>query len=438
MKREYLLRLIIPVVGVSSLTILTLLYIIDFKDYYRVLATLGVPVPSYPFIDWEFIGASVKCWSQGIDVYVADPCDVINRVYDYSPLWLRVIFIPADRIWTNPIGIGMVLGFVFSLFWLVRPANWGEAIVFVMACTSTVVLFCLERGNVDVIIFIMMVVAGVLSTKRLGIRLLSYGIILLAGLLKFYPLIAFWTAFRERQRTFLLIAGVAGFIVIAFYIKFREEMIVAWRNIPHVGFGATDLPFGAPAMVTRLFPGLQALERVAFLPYALMGILLILTVIQVIRLVREGGLGAAFGAMPEQAAVFLVIGAALMAGCFFAGQSVGYRAVHFIFVVAGLVVMRRTASDDTATRAMLAWTTAMVIFLMWEPAIRPAGPEDISSLALWRYTLFWFIDQLIWWRVMAVLLAILAIFTARSEFVSTLRLRGELFEVLKPVTLKRN
>jgi hypothetical protein len=100
--------------------------------------------------------------------------------------------------------------------------------------------------------------------------------------------------------------------------------------------------------------------------------------------------------------------------------------------------MHRTASDDTATRAMLAWTTAMVIFLMWEPAIRPAGPEDVSSLALWRYTLFWFIDQLIWWRVMAVLLAVLAIFTARSEFVSTLRLRGELFEVLKPVTLKRN
>ena len=431
------MRLIIPVVGVSSLTILTILYLIDYKNDYRVLATLGVPVPSYPFIDWEFIGASVKCWSEGINVFVADPCDVINRVYDYSPLWLRAIFIPTDRIWTNPIGIGMVLGFVLSLFWLVRPANWGEAIVFVMACTSTVVLFCLERGNVDVIIFIMMVVAGLLRTKRPGIRLLSYGVILLAGLLKFYPLIAFWTAFRERQRTFLLIAGAAGVIVIAFYIKFREEMTVAWRNIPHVGFGATDLPFGAPAMVTRLFPGLQAIERLAFLPYALMGILLILTVMQVIRLVRDGGLGAAFGAMPEQAAVFLVIGAALMVGCFFAGQSIGYRAVHFVFVVAGFVVMRRTAAD-TATRAMLAWTTAMVIFLMWEPAIRPAGPEDVSGLALWRYTLFWLIDQLFWWRVMAVLLAVLAIFTGRSELVTALRFRGELFEVLKPVTLKRN
>lgn len=61
---------------------------------------------------------------------------------------------------------------------------------------------------------------------------------------------------------------------------------------------------------------------------------------------------------------------------------------------------------------------------MWEPAIRPAGPEDVSGLALWRYTLFWLIDQLFWWRVMAVLLAVLAIFTWRSELVTALRFRA--------------
>jgi hypothetical protein len=81
-----------------------------------------------------------------------------------------------------PIGLVLVLTFLLSLFWVVEPVNWRELIIFALACTSSMVVFALERGNTDIVIFIMLVVAGVLSTGPLAKRILSYALMLLARL----------------------------------------------------------------------------------------------------------------------------------------------------------------------------------------------------------------------------------------------------------------
>jgi hypothetical protein len=41
----------------------------------------------------------------------------------------------------------------------------------------------------------------------------------------------------------------------------------------------------------------------------------------------------AFASLTRPERVFLVIGSAVIAGCFFAGQSIGYRGVYFLLVV---------------------------------------------------------------------------------------------------------
>lgn len=437
MDNKKVLRSILPLMGLIFLAVIAALYVVDFKDYYRVLATLGVPIPNYPFIDWEYIGAGIKCWSEGINVYVTDPCDVAHRVQDLSPLWLRAVFIPTGRAWTMPIGIGLVVAYLASLFRVVRPTTWLELIVFALACTSTMALYGLERGNIDIIIFVMVVTAGVLSAGPLTNRLTAYGIILLAGLLKFYPLIALGTALRERPRTFFVIVGTVGLIVLGFCYRFRDELVATLKNIPHVGFGAANLPSDAPAYAARLFPGLQPWQSAASLQHAVLAILLVVTAAWAIRLVRDGGFASAFARMPEQDAIFLVIGAALIVGCFFAGRSIAYRGVHLIFVVVGLVAMRRSA-DDPATRATLTRATMIVIFLMWERVLRPAEPDEVMApgLALWWSILFWFVRELLWWRLAGLLLAVLAIFTIKSEVFTSLR-QHPLFGARKSIPVAR-
>jgi hypothetical protein len=431
------LRYILPLLGLALLAIFAVLYVFDIDAYYGALTTIGIKPFKYPFIDWEYITAGIRCWNNNIDVYIADPCDVMNRPHGYSPLWLRAVFIPTDKAWTMPIGTGIMVAFWLSLFWVVKPANWRELIVFALACTSTMIVYALERGNVDVILFIMLVVAGVLSTGPLASRILSYGLILLAGLLKFYPLIVFLTALRERPRTFFAIAAAAGLIVVGFFYRLRTEMdeMAAFLNKALYGgyayelFGSENLPFGLPRYALRLFPGLEQFAWFTALPVTIMAVLLIVTALQVIRLARNSSLAAAFANMPERDAMFLVIGAALITGCFFAGQSVNYRGVHLIFVVAGLVAMRR-AADARATRASLTRALIIVVFLMWEGLFRQALPHDevagpgLAGLA--PFALFWLIREVLWWRLVALLLGVLAIFSLRSELFAVLQAMGGL------------
>ena len=343
------MRYIVPLLGLMLLAIFSVIYLADTEAYSRALKVWGIIPFTYPFLDWEAVSAAIRCWNNNIDVYIANPCDVLNRPHLYSPLWLRATFIPTDRVWTMPIGIGIILAFLLSLFWIVKPTNWRELIVFTLACTSTTVVYALERGNSDVILFIMLVVAGVLSTGPLASRVLCYALILLAGLLKFYPLTGFLAALRERPRTFFAIVVAVGLIVVGLFYRFRTETAAALKNIGGWEyasdlFGAVNLPFGSLRYALWLFPGLEQYTWFAALPYMIMAVLLIVTAVQVIRLTRNVNLAGAFAKMPEQDAIFLVIGAALIAGCFFAGQSVAYKGIYLIFVVAGLVAMRRATN----------------------------------------------------------------------------------------------
>jgi hypothetical protein len=429
MQQEKVLRCAVPLLGLALLAIFTVLYAVDLNAYYRALGTIGGFKPfKYPFLDWEGVSASIKCWREGVNVYINNPCDVLNRPHDYSPLWLRAVFIPTGRAWTMPIGVVMILAFLLSLFWLVRPANWRELIVFALTCTSPLVLYAVERGNVDVIIFIMLVGAGVLSTGALAKRSLSYALILLAGLLKFYPLVVLATALRERPRTFWVIAAAVGLTTIGFVYRYEEELAAAWRNVPRVGgWGSVSLPFDGPRYALLLFPELKQFAWFTALPYGTMGVLLIVTTIQVIHLARNGNLICAFAKMPERDAMFFVIGAALITGCFFAGRNIPYRGVQLIFAVTGLVAMRR-ATDNPATRAMISRTVMIVVLVMWERFVFKALPHDVpgSKLGAFASALVWLIHEVLWWRLVAVLVAMLVIFTAKSEVFTALRQSREL------------
>jgi hypothetical protein len=440
-----MMRYIVPLIGLILVLIVAVLYVVDTYAYSRALTAMGIIPFRYPFIDWEYIANGIRCWNNNIDVYVANPCDILNRPHNYSPLWLRAVFIPTDRTWTMLIGIGIILAFLLSLSWFVKPDNWQELSVFTLACTSTTVVYALERGNSDVILFVMLVVAGVLSTGPLASRVLSYALILFAGLLKLYPLIGLLTALRERPRTFFAIAAAAGLVVVGLFYRVRTEMAAALKNIGPWEyasdlFGAVNLPFGGLRYALWVFPGLEQYTWFATLPYTIITVLLIVTAAQVIRLARNVNLVAAFAKISEREAILLVIGAALMAGCFFAGQSVAYKGIYLIFVVVGLVAMRR-ATNIGKTRAILSQALIIVIFLMWEELFRRAllyevtGSVQAQALlpeiaqpgpGLALYALFWLIREVLWWRLAAVLLAILVIFGLKSEFFAALQKMGGL------------
>jgi hypothetical protein len=111
--------------------------------------------------------------------------------------------------------------------------------------------------------------------------------------------------------------------------------------------------------------------------------------------------------------MFLLIGAALIGGCFFTVSSNGYRGIHLLFMLPGLLAMAREADDMCARRvAVQAYVLVVALtwagFFMWEGLFRQILASWIgnaASTALVRFLRL--LSQIAWWQVATVSILIL-------------------------------
>ena len=415
---RFALRFAVPAAGVAALALFALLYRFDRADYYRALDFFGMIPFRTPFLDLQYVPAVIECWQRGIDVYVANPCDVLGRRFGYSPLWLRATFLPGKD-WTDPLGLGLDIAFFLSLALLMRPRSGRAALVMLAAVLSPTTVFAVERGNIDLVMFLMALAAGLLLLGPLRRRAAGYALILLAGLLKFYPLALFALALRERPRHVAWIAGGAAAAVLAFAVAFAGELSEMAPNIPAGSFfsdlfGARNLPGGIAeilAMGLRADPAAPALRGVQIALYAA---LFLLTAGGALRLLRWPELCGALTGLPEPERMFLLIGAALVCGCFFAGQSIGYRGIHLLFVLPAFLVLAR-APHEAGLRAFGREACVLVIVLMWAGCFTWHGFFH-RAITAWpgaaAMLLPWLVREIVWWRMATLLLAILIAFAS--------------------------
>ncbi|HEV2549647.1 MAG TPA: hypothetical protein VGU20_20185 [Stellaceae bacterium] len=411
---------LLPAAGLAILAALALLYATAPQLYAEILGALGLAPFRYPFLDGQYVLAGAECWHFGINVYVSDPCDVLDRAHAYSPLWLRLPVVPMSM--TMPLGVGMAGVFVLSLA-VVAPIRRGRDFVLcVLATTSPTVIFALERANADIIVFLLVVAAGLLWPRlSSGWRLVAYAPPLLAALLKYYPITLLCLAIRERPRVFAAVIGVALATLVVFITEFRAELLASLPNIPGGGyaagmFGAADHArgyftdnFGAivlPGGINEILQGAGLAPQSLLYP-ALFGSFVGAAVLRAFRsalaIVNDREISDALAALPARANFFLVSGAALIAGCFFAGQSVNYRGIHLLFVLPAFL----TLSDNLRTghgRLRFQQAGIIVVLLMWGDSIRywldELGFEVVRIV-------IWFVRELFWWHVVGVLVGAL-------------------------------
>src|SRR5215469_10468564 len=212
--------------------------------FYAALRFWGVHSPvTFPFLDLRYLLAVTECAQKGANVYVFDPCDPLGRLFGYSPLWLRMSFLPSQH-WAVALGISLDILFLVVLAAFPPPKKALEALIFFLAIFSPPVVFALQRANVDVLIFIMLFGAAAIWMGRLSRRIVTYSIIFIAGALKFYPLILLALAARERKRVCLTLMAVSGSLLVAFAAYFFPELVQMVPNIPRGGYFAVDM-FGA-------------------------------------------------------------------------------------------------------------------------------------------------------------------------------------------------
>ena len=279
-------------------------------------------------------------------------------------------------------------------------------------------VFALERANVDVLLFTALVIAARAARGPLWSRSAAYGLILFAGLLKFYPLVALILLLRERPGLFALFTALSLAVLLVFVQTYGTELAAMSRNIP-IGhpisdlFGASNLPNGIAMFATAGAAIPNPVSNAKLLTWTA---LLLPTAGLAIWWFGSNALRQTLAALPPADEVTLVIGSVLVAGCFFTGQSVGYRGIDLIFAVAGLLAMHRRAPSRQCRHLLLSVTAAAAL-LMWEGLVRMWIGKQPGLLV------FWLLRELLWWYLAAFLLAVVAIFTAQSKTATTLARR---------------
>lgn len=385
--------------------------------YFALLQWWGVPAYPYPFVDTFSILRAIDCWRLGVDVFVPNAC-MEGGWYSYSPLLLWSAGFPIGVDQRLPFGLLLDVVFLLAFSMLPRCRSWWELAVRSLAILSTSTFFALERANFDIAVFLIALGGLILLRGRLWTRLLGYGAFALAALLKFYPAVLLLLVARERRRVAAsigLAVALLGAAVIVHTIGDTAKAVqLAPAGSPIRGmFGARNLPMGIGWLVSP--PGDVTGDVLVRAPlpaagHAVAAILLLLSAgagWRAFRIDRER-----WRVLESSEASFLVAGALLIGGCFFAGQNVAYRAIFLVLLLPGLFTLH---TDGTRHQQHYRRLLIAVLFLMWEEFFHHlvGALQILAASRIGEGTLevpFWLARELVWWWVVARLWSLVGAF----------------------------
>jgi hypothetical protein len=425
----------VPAIGFAVLAVMAWLYATGSEFYSRILTAWMFGAGTHPFSDLAAIPGWQHCWQlHGFDVYTSaalTSCHSLPIIY--SPLWLRLTFLPTDPAWTNWLGLSVVSVFLLSLGLLPQSRLPADRAFVLLATFSPPMVFAVERANVDLIMFLLAVGAAFCLEGTLARRILGYGLMLTAGLLKFYPLVLLALLLRERLRVLLAMGIAAAAIVVATAVVFLDELR-RLRPPPsgspfHFMWGARNIPTGLPTVMRAFLHAAGAPARLSetlagspWLPPILALFLLAAALVTALRLARRADLRVSLAAIPDRTHRLLLIGGILVVGCFFAGQNINYRSIFLLPILPGILVLTRVA-PTRSLRDIFTLTTASILCVLWEMTVRQAVANmfGLPADSLPVYVV-WVFKELAWWWLVTVLIAILMRFVEESQAWRDLRL----------------
>ena len=392
-----------------------LYHVMDRTRLTDLMSLWGFKAWAFPFLDTETVMSALRCLRQGVDVFVANPCDPLDRVYDYSPVWLLFAVFPVTEAWLTPVGLSIDIAFILSLLLLPAARDRVATAVIIFALASTAVVYAVERGNNDLVIFALAACAAALAGASRGARLIGYALAYIAGLLKYYPMLLMLTAARERPRTFFSVALISVLILAALLAIGGHDLARALALIPtgpYLGdrYGAKNLPAGIADLAG--YPE-------AWIPYA-QSVFSVVALAAGILLGRREKVGRDLAVLNEPELAFLLTGALLIIGSFFTAQNIGYRAVHLVLLLPGLTALWRGGRGKTFYGAVV----FAVLFLLWSEGIRTwlGYALDLTPGGGWKVRrLFWLGRELLWWGLVILFVEIATSMLLRSEMALAVR-----------------
>jgi len=324
-----------------------------------------------PFADLGNILAGARCATQGMDVLVQNPCDPLHRAMNYPRVWLVIARALGA---TSPIVPGITLAGLFyvSAAFLPRMATPSRVLLWLLALSSPAVTLAVERGNNDLVVFVLSLPALALLRKGALARHAAGGLLLLVSVLKLFPGIGLLLLPRKSALGRVGWSYPALFIVYL-AITYRDVLAIVAR-VPHevlMSFGgATTI-----AMFMDLLFGVRVGGEV----------LLPLGCVLAVGLVGFGILWGRRGPTREredvEARPHLAYAVLLFVASFSLGSSYDYRLVVLLLALPTALDAATGAIGPGVCR-LGRWVALLILLSLWSGGRFPGLPSFLGKALL--------------------------------------------------------
>jgi hypothetical protein len=347
-----------------------------------VWPALGVPAEDTLFYDARNVAAAADCRRLGHDPLVDNPCDPTARPMNYPRMWLLLRFVGLQQSHTALFGAVVVLLFLASVLLLVGRLTVRQGALVAAALISPAVMFAMERGNMDLVLFALLV--GAVFAWRASseaTRLLGPALVTVAAAAKYYAAFALPAfALTGHRRARWIVAGTVT--LLAIYLAATADDIAKVARAPE---GGLRYSFGARILLGHLYHQV--------VPEAWRGGAILAQAIAVVPLVVFAGavwLWARRRLAPSEpdpaatrsgALLAFHLGALIYLGTFATRKNGDYRLVILLLTLPLLLTWASSRVGD-ARRQLARAGLGTVLAALWLGALSPyIGPAD--ELASW-------------------------------------------------------
>jgi Glycosyltransferase family 87 len=368
--------------------LLRLLWGVDARPW------LGVPPGPSLFFDTRNITAALECRRLGYDPLVENPCDPWDRPMFYPRVWLLLRWLGLDQSDTMAVGVLIAALFLVSLCLLTGRISAGEGVVVAVAVCSPAVMLALERANMDVVLFSMLVLAVLLWRRGTELsRTLSPFLVLVAATGKLYPVFGLPAYALLRHRRAALAAAVCVVLFLAYVAVTLDDV----KTVATTATQGQHYSYGARILIGQAYHLVAGhdWQGASMTAQAIAAISLLVPVLFLWGWLRHRlGPGIGEGSQaPTAELLAFYLGSLLYVGTFAVFKNYDYRLVYLLLTLPQL--------------------------MRWVSQGRPSDPRTslaglglaVTVLALWIGTLseqLVLMDELVSWAVAGLLLALTA------------------------------
>jgi len=360
----------------------------------RAWRDLGVPSYHNSFGDLRVITHSIPCADSGIDPYVKDACNSYwkqnpqrdapyqDLLLNYPPIWLESGRLGVSPASTNALGAAIGLAALLCLWRILRPRTIAGGLIVVSALLSPSILLGFERGNIDLVVFSLLVAAIVATERctpavRTAVRAAS---VVLLTVLKFFPVAAVTLLFRARRRWIVILATAILAIAAAWLVADGRfaSVLLNTPKFDNLAFGSLPLLIG---MDRALGGSGVASKGMSLLALALSAVAFLAVFVPTLMRKLESPFPRYLPTIGNDLNGSLAMaGLSIFCAAFLFGASFDYRLIFLVLTLPLLIAAQE--DDPTGSRRLVAPVTIVVFLWLSRVTDKIAHADEILDWAI--------------------------------------------------------